>query len=109
MKVVLFFEVRKWEELEDRWEFRGDISGLKSILVEDDILLTGLCDKIYAKLGLSRDTMDLILSYLSLLNKKYSPLVLKEDEDVAVLLTSQSDSSCKIPLGVIIEPKKVCA
>ena len=31
MKVVLFFEVVKWEELEDRWEFRGDVGGRKSI------------------------------------------------------------------------------
>ena len=28
MKVVLFFDFGKWEELEDHWEFRGDIGGL---------------------------------------------------------------------------------
>ena len=62
MKEVLFFEVRKWEELEDRWEFRGDVGGLKSILVEKDLSLTDLRDKIHAKLGLRRDTMELFLS-----------------------------------------------
>ena len=93
----------------DRWEFRGDIGGLKSILVDEDISLTGLCDKIYAKLGLSRDTMDLLLSYMPPLNKKCSLLVLKDDEDVAALLASRSNSSCKIPLGVILEPTEVCA
>ncbi|KAL5564231.1 hypothetical protein UlMin_027395 [Ulmus minor] len=39
MKVVLFFEAGNWEELEDRWEFRGDLGGLKSILVEEEISL----------------------------------------------------------------------
>ena len=54
MKVVLFSEAGNWEELEDYWEFRGGIGGLKSILVEEGISLRGLFDKIYAKLGLSR-------------------------------------------------------
>ena len=103
MKVVLFFEAGNWEELEDRWEFRGGIGGLKSISVEEEISLRGLIDKIYAKLGLSKDTMDLVLSYTPPLNKKCSPLVLKDDEDVAALLASRSDSTCKIPLGVIVE------
>ena len=62
MKMVLFFEVRKWKELKDHWEFREDVGGLKSILVKEDISLTDLCDKIYIKLGLSRDTMELLLS-----------------------------------------------
>ena len=88
MKVVLFFETGNWEELEDRWEFRGGIGGLKSILVEEDILLTSLFDKSYAKLGLSRVTMDLILSYSPPLNKKYSLLVLNDNEDVVALLAS---------------------
>ena len=109
MKVVLFFEVGNWEELEDRWEFKGGVGGLKSILVEEDISLAGLFDKIYGKLGLSRDTMDLVLSYSPPLNKKCSPLVLKDDEDVAALLASRSDSTCKIPLGVTVEPTEVCA
>ena len=109
MKVVLFFEVGNWEELEDRWEFKGGVGGLKSILVEEDISLAGLFDKIYGKLGLSSDTMDLVLSYSPPLNKKCSPLVLKDDEDVAALLASRSDSTCKIPLGVIVEPTEVCA
>lgn len=109
MKVVLFFEVGKWEELEDRCDFREELDGVKSILVEEDISLTILCDKIYAKLGLSRDTMNLVLSYSPPLNKKCRPLVLKDDEDVAALLASRSDSTCKIPLGVIIEPKEVYA
>ena len=52
MKVVLFFEAGNWEELEDRWEFRGGIGGLKSILVKEDISRRGLIEKIYAKLGL---------------------------------------------------------
>lgn len=43
------------------------------------------------------------------LNKKYRPLVLKDGEDVATLLTSWSDSFCKIPLGVIVESTEVCA
>ncbi|KAL5542079.1 hypothetical protein UlMin_009789 [Ulmus minor] len=109
MKVVLFFEVGNWEELEDRWEFKGGVGGLKSILVEVDISLAGLFDKIYGKLGLSSDTMDLVLSYSPPLNKKCSPLVLKDDEDVAALLASRSDSTCKIPLGVIVKPTEVCA
>ena len=77
MKMVLFFEAGNWEELEDRWEFRGSIGGLKSILVEEEISLRGLIDKIYAKLGLSKDTMDLVLSYTTPLNKKCSPLCLE--------------------------------
>ena len=100
MKVVLFFEVGNWEELEDRWEFKEGVGGLKSILVEEDISLAGLFDKIYGKLGLSSDMMDLVLSYSPPLNKKCSPLVLKDDEDVAALLASRSDSTCKIPLGL---------
>ena len=76
---------------EDRWEFRGGIGGLKSILVDEDISLRGLFDKMYAKLGLSRDTIDLVLSYSPPLNKKCSLLVLKGDEDVAALLASRSD------------------
>ncbi|KAL5560742.1 hypothetical protein UlMin_036953 [Ulmus minor] len=52
--------------------------------------------------------MDLVLSYTPPLNKKCSPLVLKDDEDVAALLASRSDSTCKIPLGVTIEPTEVC-
>ncbi|KAL5542415.1 hypothetical protein UlMin_010125 [Ulmus minor] len=53
--------------------------------------------------------MDLVLSYSPPLNKKCSPLVLKDEEDVAALLASRSDSTCKIPLGVIVEPTEVCA
>ncbi|KAL5572822.1 hypothetical protein UlMin_022419 [Ulmus minor] len=53
--------------------------------------------------------MDLVLSYTPPLNKKCSPLVLKDDEDVAALLASRSDSTCKIPLGVTVEPTEVCA
>ena len=109
MKVVLFFDAGNWDELEDLWEFRGGIGGLKSILVEEDISLRGLFDKIYDKLRLSRDTMDLVLSYSPPLNKKCSPLVLKDDEDVAALLASRSDSTCKIPLGVIVELTEICA
>jgi len=52
--------------------------------------------------------MDLLLSYSPPLNKKCNLLVLKDDEDVAALLASRTDSSCKIPLGVIIEPMEVC-
>ena len=66
----------------------GDVGGLKSILVDEDISLTDLCDKIYAKLGLSRDTMKLFLSYMPPLNKKCRSLVLTNDEDVATLLVS---------------------
>ena len=53
--------------------------------------------------------MDLLLSYSPPLNKKCIPLVLKDDKDVATLLTSRSDSTCKIPLEVIIEPTEVWA
>ena len=42
MKVVLFFEAGNWEELEERWEFRGGIGGLKSILVEEEISHLGV-------------------------------------------------------------------
>ncbi|KAL5552409.1 hypothetical protein UlMin_002585 [Ulmus minor] len=52
--------------------------------------------------------MDLVLSYTPSLNKKCSPLVLKDDEDVVALLASRSDSTCKIPLGVTVEPTEVC-
>ena len=52
--------------------------------------------------------MDLLLSYLPPPNKKCSPLFLKDNKDVAALLASQSDISCKMPLGVIIEPTEVC-
>ena len=41
------------------------------------------------------------------LNKKCKPLVLNDDKDVKALLASQSDSSCKIPLGVIVETIEV--
>ena len=84
----MFFEDGNCEELKDCWEFRGGIGGLKSILVEEEISLRGLIDKIYAKLGLSKDTMDLVLSYTPPLNKKCSLLVLKDHEDVAALLAS---------------------
>ena len=43
------------------------------------------------------------------LNKKYRPLILKDEEDVAALLASWSNSFYKIPLRVIVEPKEVCA
>ena len=53
--------------------------------------------------------MELFFSYMPPLNKNCKPLVLKDDEDVAALLASRSNSSCKIPLGVIVEPKEVYA
>ena len=45
MSLVLFFEVEKWEELEDCWEFRQDVGGLKSMLVEEDISFMDLHEK----------------------------------------------------------------
>ncbi|KAL5577335.1 hypothetical protein UlMin_019034 [Ulmus minor] len=56
------------------------------VLVEEDISLTNLHDKINAKLGLSRDTIKSFFSYMPPLNKNCRPLILKDDEDVVVLL-----------------------
>ena len=53
--------------------------------------------------------MVLLLSYSPPLNKKCSPLVLKDDKEVVALLASWSNSTCKIPLRVIIEPIEVYA
>ena len=78
-------------------------------MVEEEISPRGLIEKIYTKLGLSKDKMDLVLSYTPPLNKKCRPIVLKEDEDVVALLASMFDCSCKIPLGVTVEPTEVCA
>ena len=61
MKLKLVFEVGKWEEIEDCWVFNGIDRDSKIILVEEDISFVGFVDKIYSKLGLSRDTFELSL------------------------------------------------
>ena len=44
--------------------FNGVGRESKIILVEEDISFVGFVDKIYSKLGLSKDTLELSLSYL---------------------------------------------
>ena len=55
------------------------------------------------------DLPEIRWSYTPLLNKKCRPLVLKDNEDIADLLTFQFDNCCKIPLGVTVEPMEVFA
>ena len=64
MKLQVFFEVGEWVELEDRWVFRAIQGHIKVILVEEDISFVDFIDKIYAKLGVSKDTYEISLSYM---------------------------------------------
>ena len=60
----VFFEVGKWVELEDCRVFRASEGRSKVILVEEDISFMDFVDKMYAKLGVSRDMFKISLSYM---------------------------------------------
>ena len=73
MKLQVFFEVGEWVDLEDRWVFRESEGHSKVILVEENISFVDFIDKIYAKLGVSKNTYEISLSYMPQLNGKMSP------------------------------------
>ena len=78
MKLQVFFNVGEWVELEDCWIFRASQGHSKVILVEEDISFVDFVDKIYAKIGVSKDMFRISLSYLPQLNGKMSPLFLSQ-------------------------------
>ena len=51
-------------ELEDRWVFKASDGRSKVILVEEDISFVDFVNKMYAKLGVSRDMFEISLSYM---------------------------------------------
>ena len=62
MKLKVVFEVGQ-EELENRCVFKGNSGERKIILVEEDISFVSFVEKFYAKIGASRDTFNVSLSY----------------------------------------------
>ena len=64
MKVVVLFEVGKWEESEECWNFKGDDRASKTILVDEDISFVNFVENVYSKLGLGKYLFDLLLSSL---------------------------------------------
>ena len=107
MKLQVFFEVGEWVELEDRWVFRASQGHSKVILVEEDISFVDFVDKIYAKIGVSKDMFRISLSYLPKLNKKMSPFFITTNDNVKLLLDSRNEKICKNPLNVILVPKEI--
>ena len=106
MKLQVFFEVGEWVELEDYWVFRVSQGHSKVILVKEDISFVDFVDKIYAKLGVSRDMLGISLSYLPQLNGKMSPFFfITANDNVEFLLDSQNEKICKNPLNVTLVPK----
>ena len=74
-------------------------------MVEEDISFVGFVEKIYAKIGASRDTFDISLSYLLYLIEKTSPIFIRIDEDVEIFFEERNERICKIPLKVVLIPK----
>ena len=56
MKLKLVFEVRQWGELEDHWVYNGINRESEIIFVKENRSFVDFVDKIYSKLGVSRDT-----------------------------------------------------
>ena len=105
MKLKVVFEVRQWEETLYRWVFNGKNDDSKIILVNEDISFVGFVEKIYSKIGASRDTFDVSLSYLPDLNGKTIPIFIRMDEDFEIYFQDRIDGIWKIPLKVIVIPK----
>ena len=105
MKLKVVFEVGQWEEMAYRWVFNGKDGESKIILVEEDISFVGFIEKIYAKIGVSRDTFDVLLSYLPYLIGKTSPTFIRMNEDIEIFFEERNESICKIPLKVIVISK----
>ena len=105
MKLQVFFEVGAWVDLEDHWIFRASQGHSKVILVEEDISLVDFIDKIYAKLGVSKDTYEISLSYMSQLNEKMSSFFITTYDDVELLLDSRNEKLYKNPLNVTLVRK----
>ena len=104
MKVVVFFEVGKWEESKECWNFKEDDRASKTILVDEDIYFV---EKLYSKLGLPKDLFDLSLNYLPGMCQKSSLVFIKGDDDVTILLGYRDERICQIPLWVIVILKDV--
>ena len=66
------------------WVFNGKNGERNVILVEEDISFVGFLKKFFAKIGVSRDTFDVSLSYLPNLNGKTSPIFIRMDEDFEI-------------------------
>ena len=65
----------------------------------------GFVEKIYAKIGASKDTFDVSLSYLPYLNGKTNPIFIRTNEDFEIYFQHWNDEICKFPLKIIIIPK----
>ena len=83
MKLLVLFDIKKWEEFEDRWEFKRNNGARNTILVEEDISFMAFLDKIYAKIWLARDMFELPLSFLPRMDQKSNLIFIKTDDDVA--------------------------
>ena len=94
-------------ELEDRWVFKVSKGYNEVIVVEEDISFVDFVDKMYAKLGVSRDMFEISLSYMPQLNGKMNPFFITTDDDVELLLDSRNEKMCKNPLNVTLLPKGV--
>ena len=105
MKLKVVFNVGQWEEMVYRWVFNGKDSESKIILVEEDISFVGFVEKIYCKIGASRDTFDVSLSYLPNLNGKTISIFIRTNEDFEIYFEDRKDGICKFPLKVIIISK----
>ena len=90
MKLQVFFEVGKCVELKDHWVYRASDGRSKVVLVEEDISFVDFVDKMYAKLGVSRNMFEISLSYMPQLNGKMSPFLITTNDDVKLLLNSSS-------------------
>ncbi len=65
----------------------------------------GFVEKIYAKIGASRDAFDLSLSYQLDLIRKTSPIFIRMDEDFEIYFQDKKDEICKFPLKVTVISK----
>ena len=74
-------------------------------MVEEDISFVGFVEKIYSKIGASRYTFDVSLSYLPHLIGKTSPIFIRTDEDIEIFFGERNGKICKIPLMVIVISK----
>ena len=102
MKLKVVFEVGQWEELEDHWVFNENNGESMIILVEEDISFVGFVEKSYAKIGVSKDTFDVSLSYLPHLIRKTSPIFIMTNEDIEIFFEEMNERIYKISLKVIV-------
>ena len=85
--LIICIDEFSWE-FDDHLEFKGNDGASKTILVKEDISFMAFLDKIYAKLGLSRDMFELSLIFLPQMIQKSQPVFIKANDDVAMLLAS---------------------